>query len=45
MAFRFGVFWGMEKILEIKAAEGGKDSQLLVSDLADAYARLFQRLG
>lgn len=35
----------MEKIVEIRAAEGGKDSQLLVDDLANAYLRLADKLG
>lgn len=35
----------MERIIEIKAAEGGKDSQLFVNDLADAYVRLADRMG
>lgn len=35
----------MERIIEIKAAEGGKDSQLFVHNLADAYRRLADKLG
>ena len=31
--------------IEIRAAEGGDDSKLFVSDLATAYQRLAQRLG
>jgi protein subunit release factor A len=31
--------------IEIRAAEGGDDSKLFVSDLAKAYQRLIQRLG
>ena len=35
----------MQKIIEIKAAEGGKDSQLFMHDLAQAYIRLADRMG
>lgn len=35
----------MERIIEIKAAEGGKDSQLFVEDLANAFVRLADRVG
>lgn len=35
----------MEKIIEIRAAEGGEDSQLFVKDLAKAYQRLGMRYG
>ena len=35
----------MRKIIEIKAAEGGKDAQLFVADLAGAYERLADRMG
>ena len=35
----------MKRIIEIKAAEGGRDSQLFVQDLAQAYTRLADRLG
>lgn len=35
----------MKKLLEIKSAEGGKDSQLFVPDLAQAYMRMADRLG
>lgn len=33
-----------EYILEIRAAEGGDDSKLLVGDLADAYSKYFLRM-
>ena len=33
------------KILEIKSAEGGKDSKMFVKDLSDAYIKMFGRLG
>jgi protein subunit release factor A len=35
----------MKRTLEIKSAEGGKDSQLFVNNLAQAYTRMFDRLG
>ena len=35
----------MKRIIEIRAAEGGEDSKLFVSDLANAYIKLSQRLG
>lgn len=35
----------MKRILEIHPAEGGTDSKLFVSDLADAYTRLSTALG
>jgi protein subunit release factor A len=35
----------MRRILEIHAAEGGADSQLLVKDLADIYFNLATRVG
>ena len=35
----------MRRILEIRAAEGGKDSALFVNDLAQAYQRHFDRVG
>ena len=35
----------MERIIEIKAAEGGKDSQLFVEDLTTAFVRMADRLG
>lgn len=35
----------MRKIIEIRAAEGGEDSKLFVSDLAGAYQRLGNKLG
>jgi protein subunit release factor A len=35
----------MEKIIEIRAAEGGEDSKLFVRDLAKAYQKLAQRYG
>lgn len=35
----------MKRILEIKPAEGGRDSQLFIHDLAIAYENYFNRLG
>jgi protein subunit release factor A len=35
----------MRKIIEIRAAEGGEDSRLFVSDLAQAYQKLGTKLG
>jgi protein subunit release factor A len=35
----------MKRMIEIRAAEGGEDSKLFVSDLADAYQRLGNKLG
>jgi len=35
----------MKRVIEIRAAEGGDDSKLFVSDLADAYRRLGNKLG
>lgn len=35
----------MQRIVEVKAAEGGKDSQLFVDDLAQAFIRLANRRG
>jgi protein subunit release factor A len=35
----------MKRVIEIRAAEGGEDSKLFVSDLADAYQRLGMKLG
>lgn len=35
----------MRRIMEIHAAEGGADSQLLVQDLAAIYTKLVLRLG
>ena len=35
----------MRKILEIRSAEGGEDSKLFVTDLAQAYQRHFTRVG
>jgi protein subunit release factor A len=34
-----------KRVVEIRAAEGGADAQLLVSDFARAYGKLFGRLG
>ena len=33
------------KVLEIKAAEGGKDAKLFVQDLSKAYLKMFDRFG
>jgi protein subunit release factor A len=35
----------MKYTLEIRAAEGGDDSKLFVQDLAQAYGRMFTRVG
>ena len=35
----------MRRILEIRAAEGGEDSNLFTVDLAQAYQRYFNRVG
>lgn len=35
----------MKKIIEIRAAEGGEDSKLFVSDLTQAYQKLGTKLG
>ena len=35
----------MEKIIEIRAAEGGQDSKLFVTDLICAYKKLATKLG
>ena len=35
----------MKRTIEIRAAEGGEDSKLFVSDLASAYQRLGNKLG
>ncbi len=35
----------MKRVIEIRAAEGGEDSKLFVSDLAQAYIKLGNKLG
>lgn len=35
----------MKRVIEIRAAEGGEDSKLFASDLANAYIKMCQRLG
>jgi len=35
----------MRKLIEIRSAEGGSDSQLFVSDLAAAYQKMALREG
>lgn len=35
----------MKRVIEIRSAEGGADSQLFVKDLSAAYARMFARKG
>jgi len=35
----------MKKIIEIRSAEGGADSQMFVGDLANAYQKYFNRVG
>jgi len=35
----------MKRILEVHPAEGGEDSKLFASDLANAYTRLSKALG
>ena len=35
----------MKRVIEIRAAEGGDDSKLFVSDLATAYSKFAQSKG
>ncbi|CAB4241581.1 Peptide chain release factor [uncultured Caudovirales phage] len=35
----------MKRVIEIRAAEGGDDAKLFVSDLAGAYLRLATKVG
>ncbi len=35
----------MKRTMEIKAAEGGDDAKLFAKDLANAYVKMFGRLG
>jgi protein subunit release factor A len=35
----------MKRVIEIRAAEGGEDSKLFVTDLAQAYQKLGTKLG
>lgn len=35
----------MKRVIEIRAAEGGEDSKLFVSDLAQAYQKFCTRVG
>jgi protein subunit release factor A len=35
----------MKRVIEIRSAEGGADSQLFVKDLFAAYVRLIDRKG
>jgi len=35
----------LRKIIEIRAAEGGEDSKLFVTDLATAYQKLATKFG
>lgn len=35
----------MKRVIEIRAAEGGDDAKLFVSDLADAYLRVATKVG
>ena len=35
----------MKRTIEIRAAEGGKDSKLFARDLAEAYRRFAQSMG
>lgn len=35
----------MKRVVEIKAAEGGKDAQLFVTDLEAAFLKMAQRKG
>lgn len=35
----------MKTIVEIHAADGGDDSKLFVSDLAQVYTKMFSRFG
>lgn len=34
----------MKLIVEVRTAEGGKDSRLFVNDLANSYTKMFQYL-
>lgn len=35
----------MKSIIELYSAEGGEDSSLFVADMANAYGKMFGRLG
>ena len=35
----------MKRVIEIRAAEGGEDSRLFVTDLSQAYIKLGNKLG
>jgi protein subunit release factor A len=35
----------MKRILEIRGAEGGDDAKLFAKDMADAYIKMFGKLG
>jgi protein subunit release factor A len=35
----------MKRVIEIRAAEGGEDSKLFVTDLATAYQKLATKFG
>jgi protein subunit release factor A len=35
----------MQRLIEIRSAEGGEDSKLFVKDLAQAYQRHLDRVG
>lgn len=35
----------MKRTVEIRAAEGGEDSKLFVTDLANAYVQMSTKLG
>lgn len=35
----------MKKVIELRSAEGGEDSKLLIEDFAMAYQRHFDRAG
>lgn len=35
----------MKRIIEIRAAEGGRDSELFAADLVVAYRKLCDRIG
>jgi len=35
----------MKRVIEIRAAEGGEDSKLFATDLAQSYQKHFTRVG
>lgn len=45
MHHQYDMRFKVDKIIEIRAAEGGSDAKLLVEDLGKAYTKAFQKLG